>query len=347
MPNALLDSLKFVSTAVAKKDFVPELMHFKIKNGRITSYNGRIALSSPIDLDLDIQPAAIPLINAIRACETTETIALNMTPVGRLAVRAGSFRAYINCLPDDQTGFTVEPEGEKFFVAYNFLDGIKAIAPVMGVDASRPWSMGIKIQDELMYATNNILLVKYWFGIPYPIIKGSIEEVPTLQPIPRINTIIPSDAINELLRINENPEIIQATSNSITFHFSGERWLRSQLIESSGWPDDIIKRVLDQPVGVQIRLPKNFEEALETLGAFLGESNTIYLTTDRILTSRHEGEGACVETDLDLQEMQAYSHHNLKLLCKVAETIDWSSYPRPCVFEGKNLLGVIIGQKII
>lgn len=324
----LLKALKFTSTAVARKDFIPELMHFKIKDGRVTTFNGRIALSSPIDLDLDVQPAAVSLISAIRSCE--ETIALNVTPTGKLAVKSGRFKAFINCLPD-QSQYLVEPEGADVELGDTFLHGLQEVAPLMGIDASRPWSMGVKISGPMMYATNNIMLAKYWHSVPSP-----------------VDVIIPSDAVNEILRIDENPQRMQATENSATFHFSGDRWLRTQLIEPSGWPGEAIKRALDRELGDQHPMPEFLNDALDTLAPFLNERNAVYLTQHTISTSQHDSEGASVEVTFPgITEMQAYNHHNLNILFEVAITIDWSSYPNPCVFEGWNMLGVILGQRII
>ena len=43
----MIDAVKFVQGAVAKKDYVAELTHFLIQDNRITGYNGIMGLSSP------------------------------------------------------------------------------------------------------------------------------------------------------------------------------------------------------------------------------------------------------------------------------------------------------------
>lgn len=327
----MLDALRFTASAVAKKDIIPELTHYRLKNGRVTSFNGRIGLSAPIDLDLDILPSASNLIQAIRACPEAETIALNMTPSGRLAVKSGRFKAFVDCLPDDGTSFFMEPQGEEVDLGPHFLPGIKTVAPVMGIDASRPWCMGVRLAGPLMYATNNVMLVKHWQG----------SEIP-------VDVIIPADAVTELLRINEPPERVQVTDNSISFHFSGARWLRSQLLNAGSWPHKSIERALERLLGEQVPIPPGFSNALETLKPFLGERGSIYLDGASLATSQFEGEGASIELSVpQITTLQAYHHHNLLLLCDVAHTIDWCSYPDPCVFQGPQMLGIIIGQRIL
>src|SRR5690606_31461165 len=106
----MLDALKFVQGAVARRDFVPALTHFQIRDGYIRGFNGKIALCAPIDLDLDATPKAAPFIKAIEACR--DTVELSLTPNGRLAIRSGSFKAYIDCLEGEEFP-NVEPEGDE------------------------------------------------------------------------------------------------------------------------------------------------------------------------------------------------------------------------------------------
>lgn len=325
----MLDALRFVATAVAKKDFVPALTYFKIEGGRVTGFNGTLALSSPIDCDLDVQPQAAAFMAAIRACP--DTIALSVTPAGKLAVKSKNFKSFVGCL-DKQDQFSIEPEGKFIDLGPSFLEGVKACAPVMGIDASRPWAMGIKLQRGSMFATNNVMLVEYWHG----------TEIP-------IDVVIPSMAVEELLRIDESPSKVQVTRNSISFWFGEGRWLRSALVENSIWPTDKIEQIFAKSLGKQTSFSDDFFKAVDTLGPFLGEHGTCYLTAENISTHVTENEGTSIEVASPaVGEMQAYHQRQLKILGAVAETIDWSAYPAPCKFMGYNgkLRGAIIGQRI-
>lgn len=324
----MLDALRFVATAVAKKDFVPALTHYKIANGRVTGFNGVLSMSSPIDVDLDVLPHAASLLAAIRACQGT--ISLNVTPTGKLAVKSGRFKSFVDCLGQDDAVW-VEPEGTVVELGPQFLPGIKAVAPAMGIDASRPWAMGIKLRRQSMFATNNVILTEYWHG----------AEIP-------LDVVIPSVAIDELLRIDENPTTVRVTDRSITFTFAGDRWLRSALVSASEWPaDDLLERIFAASKGPQLPLSPDFFEAVETLGPFIGERGALFLSPSLLATSRHEGEGASVEIEIPgVTEMQAYHHKHLALLSKLARTIDWTAYPAPCSFQNDRLRGALVGQRI-
>jgi hypothetical protein len=324
----MLDSLRFVASSVARKDYVPELCHFRIQNGRVTGFNGALAMSALIDIDLNVRPRGGDLLAAIGACEGP--IAMHVTAAGRLGVKAGRFRAYIDCLPDEPL-HTVEPEGDTIEITPDFMEGIRAVAPIMGIDASRRWSLGIRLQNQSVLATNNVLLVEYWHGCSFP-----------------LEVVIPSEAVRELLRIKQDPIKAQLTDNSITFWFEDQRWLRSQLIDPTGWPMNKIEEILGNGTEPVSTIPEGFDEALETLKPFIGEEAAVYLDPEKMKTSMDETAGASVDIELlGVTDAQCYHHRSLLLLTQVADRIDWAAYPRPCVFyKNKRLRGALIGRRV-
>lgn len=324
----MLDALKFVTAAIAKKDYVPELTHYKIENGRVTCFNGIFALSSDIDIDLDVRPQGNKFLAALRAAPE-EVIALNMTPTGRLAVKSGKFKAYIDCIEAKFQVF-VEPEGEEIEIDESFIKGLKALLPLTGIDASRPQFMGVKVQNQFMFATNNVMLGQYWHGLNLP-----------------FDVVIPDVAVAELLRIDEVPTKVQLAEKSISFWFGENRWLRTNLLENGSWPTDKFDQILSMSTGEQLPFPDEFFENVDLLKPFLNDAGTIYLTPEYVSTSRHEGDGTQVEVELKgITEMQAYHHKQLMILKQVAKTIDWSAYPNPIMFRGERLRGALVGQRL-
>lgn len=324
----MLDDIRFTIAAVAKKAFVQELTHFRIKGGRITGFDGRMTLSSSIECDLDVRPNAAKFLAAVRACEGT--ISLHVTPAGKLAVRAGKFRVYVECLPDDGA-FESEPQGEFVELGEGFYDGIRALAPLMGVDASRPWAMGIKASHEYLFATNNVMVGQWWHASAFP-----------------YDVVIPARAVEELLRIGTAPQRVQVCETSVTFWFSESRWLKTNLIDGTQWPQAKLSELMDRLAGAQpVDLPENFAKELETLKPFLAEDGAVYVRPGSLSTSRDDGEGATVELPLEgPQDLQCYGFAQLTLLAQVSTAVDWASYPKPCMFgrAGAPLRGLIVGK---
>ena len=315
------EALNFVKGAIARKDFVPELTHFNIQDGRIVGFNGDMAISSPIGVDIRAKPHAQTFIKAVNSAQ--EEVALSLTKSGRLSLKSGKFRALIDCLPGDESRFIV-PEGQVIDLGPNFLDCIKALARFQGIDASRPWSSGILLRSGSALATNNICLVEYWHGntLPFPV-------------------NIPRAAIAELMRINENPEKVQATSNSISFHFSGARWIRTQLLVGE-WPE-AVDRIFEGD-GLSTPINEELFEALETLKPFTDDNSRVFFTDKGIATS-HEPEIATTVDIAGLPQGACFHHAMLSLLDGVATKIDFTTYPKPCKFQGDKLRGVIVGLR--
>lgn len=317
----MLTELKFVQGAVAKKEFIPALSHFVIENGTVRGFNGTLALCSPIPFDIACKPKADPLVKAISNCD--DTVQLSMTAAGRLSIKSGKFKAFVDCVEGDTPH--AMPEGEEVKIdGEAILRAFKTIHPFIGDDASRPWSNGVLLLGQSAFATNNIMLVEFWTGSPVPMPLN-----------------IPRAAIKEFLRIDEAPTHAQMTERSITFHFQGNRWLRTQLLETK-WPD--LYKVLDNPSQPE-PLDESLFAALQAVRPFTDKFGKIIFTGDgRITTHGTEGEGASYDIE-GFNHTGAYNIEMLNLLQGTAQRIDWSTYPRPCLFFGDRVRGAIIGMR--
>lgn len=314
----MLKELQFVQGAVARKDFQPALTHFHIHDGKIQGYNGVLSLCCPIALDLDVTPNALQLVKAVRGCQ--DTIALSMTAGGRLAVKSGKFKAFIDCLPG---GFPeILPAGKKIESTAPIIPALKMLAPCVAEDASRQWARGILFRGQSLFATNNVVLVERFLGTEWPLEMN-----------------LPLEAVSEIIRIGEEPEYLLAEENAVTFCYSGERWLRTQLYTAQ-WPD--LAKVLDAESS-QHPLPF-LAEALDPLLPFVDDGGRVYFEDGCLSTSQADGTGARVEIP-DLSKGGVYNIRMLRLALERAQTFDFSGYPKPCHFRGAQLRGALIGMR--
>lgn len=317
----MLKELKFVQGAIAKKDFLPAMTHFAIEGGTVRAYNGTLALCSPLPFDIDCKPKAGPLVQAISNC--TDTVTLSMTPAGKLRIQSGKFRAFVDCVEGETPH--VSPEGEQVEIdGEAMLKAMKQIIPFVGDDASRPWTNGVLLRGQSAFATNNVCLVEYWLGV----------QMPCTVNLPRV-------AVKEMLRINEAPTHAQVTKNSISFHYTDGRWVRSQLL-SSEWPN--LAKVLDKPAN-PIPINERIFEGLDTIKPFADKMGRVFIQGDTLLTHLDGDAGASFEvTGLNCEGV--YQIEMLKLLQGAANTADFSAYPAPCLFYGDKLRGAIIGMRV-
>jgi hypothetical protein len=319
----MLNDLKLVQGAVAAKDYVPELTYFRIQDQRIYGFNGVIAISTPTDLAVTAMPKAKSFVKAVEKLPEGAKVVLNLTATGKLSIKAGNFRVYVECHADDQAFPHVAPAGDRVPLPGDILPILRTLAPFMGIDASRGWAMGILFKNQSAYATNNIVLVEHWLPLTFP-----------------TPMTIPSEAIKEMLRIGIEPTDIQLEANAVTFHYATGAWLRTQL-NSIEWPD--LSRVLDRD-SAAVPIPVGFFDAVNRLDAFMDKSNRLHIRGGTLATSEIEGEGAAV----DLDDFGGAGCHNLKQVAKldsIATHMEFSAEPRPCLFFGNMLRGAIIGMR--
>lgn len=320
----MLSDLKYIIGAVARKDYVDQLCHLLIKDGRATAYDGLLSMSTPIDIDLHVKPHARSIMKAVSACDDDTAIGLHVTAAGRLSLRCGRFKAFVDCLANEADMTQPQPEGNHILITPTLLDSMKTLAPFMSQDASRPWAQGLRICGNSTFATNNIILAEYWHGSNFP------HEI-----------IIPADAVNEIIRIDENPAMAQVTETSASFFFSKDRWLRTQLVVGE-WPIEQIEGILNREAATE-KIADGFFEALQKLKPFVDDQSNVYLSPTQLSSSNVDQQGAAIE--LDYPVAQGVFHlQQLLLLEKVAQKIDFSQWPKPCYFQGKKLRGVIIGK---
>jgi DNA polymerase III sliding clamp (beta) subunit (PCNA family) len=318
----MLKSLKFVSGAINKKDYVQALSHFRIENKIVRGFSGVIGISCPIALDLDITPNAEQFTKAIQTCQ--DTIGMHVTKNGKLSIKSGNFKALVNCI-EKESFPEILPDGEFITLNGGFLATIKRLAPFIGDDASRSWARGILFRGQSAFATNNIILVESWLGYKFPVTVN-----------------IPKAAIVELLRINEEPERLQVSANRISFHFSGDRWLCSQTY-STEWPD--LSRVLNNESNAQ-PMPEGMFEAVESLAPFTDQMERVFFSTEgKISTVLGDEDGASMLVEA-IKFEGCYNYKHLMLLKNIAQKMDFTLYPGPCLFFGDKIRGALIGLRL-
>lgn len=319
----MLTNLKFAQGAIKKNNVSPELEYYQIRNGRVIGYNGYMALSSPIPLDIEAKPKADLFYKALDACGDTVTI--DMTPGGRLYIKSGRFSAYVPCI--DKEIYEVSPQGELYEAPPGLAQAFKRMLPFISEDASRPWAMGLLIDQGCLTATNNIIIIQEWVG----------HKLPTMN--------CPRFAVAELARIGRDPVGIQVSDSSITFHYDDGSWLFSQTLGSE-WPVDKMNAIMSQP-SEQKPLVPGFFSAVDDLAPFTSDNHFsgIYFN-DGAMTSASKGsqEGARIEIE-GLSDGPIFHVKALQLLDGLITTVDWGLYPRPCIFYGKNIRGAIIGMR--
>jgi hypothetical protein len=315
--SLLLPAIRFVVGAVAEKDYVPSLQCLNVANGRVTAYNGAVSMSGPIDPTL---PACRPNYEQFKKAlrNIGEPVASRLLDSNRLELRRGTSLRLVDCIEEGWP--EVLPEGGLVELHGDLLDTLRPLEPFISRDATLSWQRGVLLKGDRAYATTGFVLVE--------------RRLPKFFPV-TIN--IPEYAVHQLLKAGE-PTHVQVAKDSATFHFPGERWLKTSLLPTS-WPD--VSQVLVSTETCS-DLPDGFFDALKNLRNDFAKDRCAYLRSGYIATTE---ERALEEVPGVEESWGCYNADALLKLRTVARYFDLSRYPDPCPFtDGDRLRGVIVGM---
>lgn len=315
----MLSQLQRVRGAVAKKDLVPILTHFLIKDGRITGGNGWLTISVPCE-ELNGANFAVPafaFLRAIDACDKEPTLALQGEKLqihsGRLHVRLPTSNPAE--FPDVDLMQHTDP------VPDGFMQAVKSLRPFVGLDAHRMWSHGIMLTDCYAWATNNITLARIPFGMD-------------TDPL-----VLPSYLLDELLRIGEPPQRMAWDAQHVQFHYADDTWIYSSLL-STDWPD--IHQFFEEwePVRSTVDIAQ-FAAAVEKILPFAPDLPIVQVDEHGVSTEHGPTHAVVTMNELPACRLRA---EPLQAVLEVATALDLSDSPYR--FEGMhNLQGVMVGLR--
>jgi hypothetical protein len=299
------------------------MAYYQISGGRITSFNGVIAISSPINVDFEVSPRAEIFHKTIQSCG--DEISLTLSDNGILHVKSGGFSARVPCLAQPATYHAV-PEGDVFPLPGGFTNACRQVFPVVAKSTitAAAWASVIQAENGCLTVTNNSVVLQSWVGFetpPFDIIRDTAQEV---------------------IRIGEDPTHVQISESSVTFHYSDGRWLRTQR-SYQAWPSEHVNRILDAPVSNEmLPVPFNLFDVLEMIMPFTPANNAaVYFQDGRLTTGDNFTGAECLVEGLCAGPV--FNGKNLFMLRDFAEEIDFAAYPKPSGFRGANCRGVIIG----
>jgi hypothetical protein len=321
--STILDALKFVKNGYARTDLVPKLCHYTIKNKRVTAFNGTIAISSPIELDLDIAPSAIHFHKCIEACEDVISITVEKD---KIRVKSGGFKSLVKCIPTNEVS-TIIPTGKRYEVPSDFVDNVKKLLPIIENECYdvKIYSIGLSFVGQSAIATNNIVLVEYWIGTDLPSIT------------------IPKKCIEQICKYGEPIKYVLVSNDMIFFFYEDERWIASKLIVTDlpNFAAVLNREVIPRP------FPDGFFHALEKLGRFTDEAGKLTLMSGIGQTgdgSEADPEASIEIPGLELAENVLFNVNQLLKLKNIASSICFE-YGKACLFYGDKLRGAIVGYR--
>lgn len=319
----MIPELRIACNVCESGSVVERYKHIIFTEGTLRAFNGIVSVQAPSDLDASESFAVSEerLLQALSACDNDnaqvsakkEFLVLKH---GRLTVRvrkldpAQLYHDAIGGIP--RLGRIPCKELQT---------ALRAVAPFMSADASRPWTTSILIRDNYIWATNNLSLVRYPLDLPLKDCRIPAPAVPILCDLPSI------DWITHV----RTPERIVVGSGKVKIAFPPA---------SAEWPAEIEKFFAKAPK----KLPKLAPELLDA-------ARIVEKFAERFVSLRPEkveGKLSNIESEYEIEVPKGKGIYPAKLLLLVlnhATHADFSTYPEPIFFAGEKLRGVAVGAR--
>jgi hypothetical protein len=212
-----------------------------------------------------------------------------------------------------------------------FIDTIRSLRAFIADNPAQQWASCIALDNGNMYSTNNIC------------VAGAACDVGDVQ------ALLPSYAVDFLLRRTEGLESWAWSENYVAFKWSTGAWVRSQLVIGH-FPEraaSLVREAYDvQPTQ---EITDQFREAFADVAGLAEDTLRIYADRMESKFKKSVVVAPCeCETPSTSEGVEGVSIWGAAFLAPViSQATHWqpSMWPKPAPFRGDNVAGFIVGRK--
>jgi hypothetical protein len=315
--KAAIDRIKSI---LATKDFGTHLNHYLFEPGLVLASDGRMVAAVPTDSEFSCLvpgPELEAVLNRFSDSLTIEHVD------GTLKIKCGRLHGAIQTLPTDQVEF-FRPAHPWIAPPKGLKTALKQARPFIAETAVQAWALCACLHTGGVDATNNM----------------SIIRVACAELVPEQAVLLPSWAIDFVLRVDEDLTGVIWDPNYAAFRWESGLWFRTQLVQGQ-FPTQI-EALLSSPERATTPVEKDWRKEYQAV-AELSE-NTITINPDSIIGGHGK---ASVRADI-ATPLPASVIFNPKFLSPVLAAADyWAPevYPAPVPFRGDGFGGVVMGRR--
>lgn len=320
--EGLLKAIAFVEGATDDaQDF---MQYVRFAGGWIVAYDGGVAAGHPVEEDLQLCPHLKRLKEAVGRAGAT--LALSAQENGRLSIAGDKARFTVPCLPGTAL-YPVMADVPIATVDDRLKTAFAAVHSLAKDQAETVHEQSVLLRANTVVGCNGQLVLEYWHGIDLP-----------------PNLAIPHKAAK---MIASRAETLTAfgwdEGRSVTFHFEGGGWIKTQLM-AQPWPN--IDAVLNK-VNYVADAPEGLFEALDAILSF-SEDGAVHFHDDKLKSTYASTEGGALygaAYDVPgLTKGAAFTGRLLKLAAPACKQIDYTTHADCMVMLNieANLRGVLM-----
>lgn len=291
----------------------------RIRNGLCTVSNSKLSYVTFIP-DFEHINATVDAKKFIAACEGAGYLPTIKQTDKMLSISKGSFKARIALAEEMYPEILVR--GETVSLSLETFNTLKRLQPFASTDVSRPWACGIMFDTQYAYATNNVVAARVRLDTPRKF-------------------TLPAFALTELLRASADVVRVTMNDNAVRFELSNGISLQSSLTNLE-WPD--VGLIIDRAKAPGMLIEPGMRKAIESLVPLCANFAVPQINLSENGMSTVEGDSQAKYEGYSFPQSSFHSVPLLEVL-KIADTIDFSAYPKPCYFKGKVVEGVLMGLR--
>lgn len=315
---SLARALDFVK--VAQVDKTGDLLsktHCRLADGFAVAFDGVLAVGHPIEEELSVCPHTYRLIAALKRCK--KAVSITQLDGDKLVIKSGNFRAVIPCLNPSALPYAT-PDAQAGVVSDVIKQGFTMLNSIVSATGQTTLESSLLLQNNSMVATDRMIMLEFWHGINLP--NG---------------LAIPKAAIVAVSKVSTPLVGIGVSDRTVTFHYEGGAWIRTQLY-AEPWPD--IGAILNKgDPHVAIKAPDGLYDALEAVAPF-SDNGSLYTYDGRIASHNSEGAGATYELK-GVPSGLCFGAKQLLMLKGLATRVDFVGVNGISYFYGDNVRGAI------
>ena len=319
--TGLLTALKFCQL-VTKSEGAPFETHILLSNYTAVAFNGVLATGIKIDEDINGAPNANLIVQALSKCG--DNLSITQLDQLRLSIKSNKFKAIVPCI-DSALMTAAIPDPQVALLNDRFKEAMAAVCTLPSETAQSVIAASILMAGASLIATDRKVMMEYWHGqdLPYGI-------------------ALPKAFATALIKCPKSLRGFGFSTNSATFWFEDDSWLRSQFF-AEPWPD--IRTILDRKCNPW-PIHADFYRGLDSVEPF-SETGDVYFDSGIMRSDHDENVGASFEI-FGLPKGPVFSIKQLNLIRPFVKEIDFMAQgthtTNMCLWYGESCRGAIAGR---
>lgn len=266
--NQINEALAFCEPA-AKEVGEPYATHVMIGNGVMSTFDGILQFTHPINIEMHGTPQYRQLAAALKRAGAAGSI----TVVGAaVRVKAPGFNVAVPMLADPAMCVRLAVDPPMYALGEPWRQSLRDLLPIVKENGEQVMQVSFLCRNSSTTVTDRIVLVQQFHGV------GFAPEM-----------VIPRRFAVEVCKIKKDIVAYGHSDSSLTVHFADGSNLRTQLHDRDTWPD--IEAAWPQAWPTLDAVPDGFYQAVKDLVPFI-PTDRLYINEGVLRTHEEDGTGA-------------------------------------------------------